>query len=66
MKKHRVYRHRNCIDVDIFVEKLDYVGKDYIKLHVTYVNQRNGSVYNLDPDKIKIYRKDLSNWREIS
>lgn len=60
-----VYRHSNCLDIDIFVDAITYVGTNYIKLKVTYFDQRSRAIYNLDPDKITIYHKDQKKWKEV-
>lgn len=66
MRAGRVYRHRNTLDTDIYVNKVVYSGKDYVKIKYTIFNRHNGLVYNDIPVKATITREAfLKNWKEV-
>lgn len=65
MRNQSKWRHLSCIDIDIYIQKISYVGKDYIKLKVNYINRHNDIVYNYQPELVKIYKKDLYLWKEV-
>lgn len=59
----RTYRHKNCLDIDIYVSKITYRGPNYWKLRVFYVHQRLG--YIIEKETVKINKKDFKNWKEV-
>jgi hypothetical protein len=60
-RRHEKYRHRNCLDIDIVVLNRQYQGREYFKLKVKYVAQRNED-FIFEYDTIRIYRKDFKHW----
>lgn len=63
-RKHGRYRHINTLDVDLYVHKIGYVGPNYLKLRVSYVNRHNGIVYGMET--VKILREQIKYWSEVS
>jgi hypothetical protein len=63
MKNGNLYRHRNCIDVDIYIVKIVHIGKDSFKAKVRYWN-RHGN-YVIETDQVVIQKKDLPNWKWV-
>lgn len=60
-----IWKHKNCLDVAFWIAKKHYNGPDYIKLKGYWVNKyRHDWVYS--EDRIKILRKDLTNWIRIA
>lgn len=33
------YRHKNCLDVDLDIIKVNYRGPDYTRVNVAYINR---------------------------
>ena len=58
-----VYRHRNCLDVDILVLKVQYTGPKYTRLRIMYF-YRNGTSLNIG-DNVKIETAQYLNWRRV-
>jgi len=56
-------RHVNCLDVDLYIHKIQYRGPDYWKVRVSYILQRNGGFLGMDTVRIK--KKDFKNWSII-
>lgn len=63
--KYGRYRHSNCIDTDIIIEKIQYLGPNYIKLKVYWVLQRNPEFIITD-DRITIRKESYKHWREVA
>jgi hypothetical protein len=61
--KGETYRHRNCLDVDMHVQKVKYKGVRVWKLKVIWV-LRNGVV--LEQDKVSVKKKDFENWTKVA
>ena len=57
------WRHQNCIDVDIIVEKVVYRGPNYWKLKVFYWNRHYKDIILPTTDLVKIKCEDLSKWK---
>ena len=64
IRKGWTYRNRNCIDLDMHVVAIKYLGLDYFKLEVAWVNRHHPHI--LIPDNVKLFRKDLKNWTILS
>lgn len=59
------YRHKCCLDMDIEIVGIKYLGPDYFKLKVNFVASRDHN-YIFWPDaNIKLYRKDLFLWQRV-
>lgn len=56
------WRHRNCIDIDIIVQKVTYQGLKYFKVKVLYFNRHYKDIIFSKPDTVKINREDFNNW----
>ena len=65
IRKGCTYRHVACIDVDMHVLAIKYLGPDYFKLKVCWVYQRNPWMIIDQPGTVKLMRKDLCNWRGV-
>lgn len=58
------YRHRNCLDADMYILKVRYAGPKYSILKVNFVS-RNREVcfqYNLP---VKVLHREHKNWSRI-
>lgn len=62
MRSRDVWRHKSCKDIDIWIKKVQYIGKEYIKVRVFYISQRNQMLFWENPETVKILIKDLKNW----
>ena len=63
-----VYRHKNCLDIDLEVKKVQYRSPDYTKLRVIYLNRnwQNGFfVIDPRPETVKIKSSDYWLWERI-
>lgn len=58
----RTYRHTSCLDVDMHIVAIRYLGPDYFKLKVVWVSQRDPNIFWEQPGQVKLYRKHLKNW----
>lgn len=57
------YRHRNFLDVDMYVQRRQYSGPTYWKLKVIWYSQRGHSLGFTETVTVK--RKDWSNWKLV-
>ena len=64
MRKGKTYRHRNCIDMDMWIIKIQYLGPRYMKLKICWVNRFNPNI--LHPDHVTVQLKDMCNWAEVA
>lgn len=62
--KGKIYRHRNFLDVDIYILN-SIPSTDEVELEVYYVLQHNRMLLTNKIDKIKVLIKDFDNWKEI-
>jgi len=55
------YKHQNCLDMFLFVQKVTYKGSKYIKAKVIYLARG----MELGRETVKIKREDFKYWREV-
>lgn len=60
------YRHDHCLDIDIDVVKVSYVGPTYLKLRVLYWHRTLRAPISFEPETVKIMRRDLHRGRDIT
>ena len=53
-------RHRNCLDIDLYIHKIQYSSPTYVKVRVSYMLRKGGWI--LGTETVKILRKDFKNW----
>lgn len=60
------YRHDRCLDVDIEILKIQYLGPEYIKAKVAYLNRnwQNGN-FVIDIDNVTIENEQYEYWKRI-
>ena len=63
-KRGGVYRHKNCLDIDLYVEYVDKVQCAYIDLYVIYIYQKDKDMW-LKSDKVRIKRKNYKDWKFV-
>lgn len=61
-----LYRHPRCLDIDLEIVKIQYLGPDYIKARVRYWHRTGKYFISLTPETVKIQRVDLPKWREVA
>jgi hypothetical protein len=59
------YKHRNCLDMAIYVLKVQYRGPHYTKLRVLYVEAKSSRLYHETKETVKIFSKDSCNWTQL-
>lgn len=59
-----IYRHRNCIDLDMHVVRILWMSATYFKLDVVWVNRFSPNILN--PDRVVLQIKDLPNWTDVT
>jgi hypothetical protein len=57
-----LWRHRNCLDIDILVLKIQFQHSDYVMAKVKYWNRHYKVFSWADPETVKILRSDFSKW----
>lgn len=60
-----LYRHRSCLDIDILIANICFVGPKYAVVKVFYILQRNEGILNPEPQTVRIQKKDWPNWTRI-
>lgn len=61
-----MWRHRNCLDVDVYIVKVQYRGKKRIIAKALYWNRNYKFFHNIgDPETIIIKNSDLKNWSQV-
>lgn len=60
------YRHLRCLDIDIYIVKIQYRGPRYIKARVLYWNRNYKSFIFQTPETVRIAREDIPKWREVT
>jgi hypothetical protein len=63
MVRGNLYRHKNCIDIDLYIHSIIHIGKDSFKARVSYWHRH--SKYFIITDQVVIKKKDLINWRMV-
>jgi hypothetical protein len=58
-----VWRHPNCLDMDLEVIRVTYPGPKYLKVKVNYLSRDGGYRFNNGSEIVKIQRKDLGRWK---
>lgn len=66
MRAGQLYRHPHCLDVDIEVVKIQYVGTDYVRARVRYWHRADRSVVSVLPETVTILRRDLRRWKNVT
>lgn len=60
------YRHKNCLDMDMLVVNVNFIGKVYITVEVMYLSQHNPSLlYYPESETIRLYNRNLKDWKEF-
>jgi hypothetical protein len=65
MRAGHVYRHRHCLDMDLYVERVQYRGPSYIVTKVKYWSRDGKYFYAGGTETIRIQRNHLANWRDV-
>jgi hypothetical protein len=60
----KTYRHMNCLDVDMYVSKVVFVGLYYYKIKVIWLDRNNPDL-NYGMDRVRLMRKDVNKWSEV-
>jgi len=60
--------HKNCRDTAILIDKIPFIGHDYVKIKVTHVNLGySGKPWVMNgPKYYKIYTNEYANYIELS
>jgi hypothetical protein len=61
----RFYRHKDCLDLDIKVEKIIHFGKDELTLAVLYWDRFHKKFLLPEVDVVSIKTKDFHNWKKV-
>ena len=64
-KKGDRWRHVNSLDIDIIVTNVSYVGPEYVKLKVLYLNRNYNSIIFPKAETVQIKREDFPKWELI-
>jgi len=58
------WRHKDCLDMDLEIDRIRYVGLKYIVANVSYLNRNwsNGDFLIIRQKNVKIYKKDWPRW----
>ncbi len=64
MRAGSLYRHRRCLDIDLYVLNITYSSSTYFKARVLYWN-RAGYFCVAEPETVNIYYRDLHNWKFV-
>ena len=57
------YKHRNCLDLILFVQRVISENEYEVELDVVYTNDRN---FVFGTETIKIKKKDFYLWSKVS
>lgn len=60
-----LWRHKNCLDIDVEIKKVGYMCSEYFKIRVKYWNRHIGVYCWNDPETVKIKREDFYKWKLI-
>jgi hypothetical protein len=60
-----LWRHKNCLDIDLYICKVQFQHKDYVMAKVMYWNHRYQAFAHSDSETVKIYRKDFYKWKLV-
>lgn len=60
----RQYRHMSCLDVDMVILSVGYVGITYTKAKVCFVHQREGWLY--EGGTVTVKHEDMYKWIPVS
>lgn len=62
-----VYRHKQCLDIDIEVEEVTYRGPEFILVNIAYLNRnwQNGEFLVLREQNVKLVKKHWPMWERI-
>ena len=66
MTAHNRYRHPHCLDIDIYIVKIQYRGPRYIKARVLYWNRNYKGVVFPTPKTVKIKLVDIPKWKWVN
>lgn len=61
-----LYRHPRCLDIDLFVVRVQYRGLRYIKVRVRYWHRTAKAFLNWDAETVTIRCRDLYKWTEVA
>lgn len=59
-----VYKHKNCLDMHLYVIRRQYTGPLYTKYKVLYVDNKFRT-YAGGTETVTIAHKDLENWKYV-
>lgn len=62
-RSNRRYRHKSCLDIDIRVTKITWIGPDYWRMQAYYINRWGN--YIICPDNLKIRKDHFHLWKEV-
>lgn len=65
IRKGGTYRHISCLDVDMHVLAIKYIGERYFKLKVVWVNRHSPHILIEQPGQVKLMFSDLPKWKEV-
>ena len=60
-----IWRHKLCLDIDIYIHKVQYKCNDYYKVKLSIFNRRNKDIV-YETKGYKIYTKDFSMWEKVA
>lgn len=61
-----MWRHPNCLDVDVYIVKVQYPGKECLIAKALYWNRNYKIFHNLgSSETIIIKNSDLKNWSKV-
>lgn len=63
------WRHRSTTEIDLCATKVQFVGPEYLKLKVLFLNRQAflecNRLIDPTPASVTLKRKDLGNWRMV-
>jgi len=62
---HAYYRHKNCLDIDIYVIKVQFRSENYTKMKIHIVDRKHTGFFEMNV-KAKILKKDEWLWERIT
>lgn len=64
MKMYQRYRHLSTLDTDVYVFKVTYIGRKYVKVRAAIIDRKSEYVYELKTYTIQ--REDFWKWKEVA
>lgn len=66
LTRYATYSAPGCLDLDIWIQKIVYIGKDYYKIKVAWPYKRNPNEIILDEQTYKLPFTTFNRWKRIS